>query len=93
MTGNASAVRRLGAHTHQPTAWPVPQACTPPYPRVVAAMDSCFSMPRIDRGTDLIFHLILSILSFLSLTTQSEDNEDLPCSKKPWLREYRTRSG
>ena len=75
-TGNASAVRRLGAHTHQPTAWPVPQACTPPYPRVVAAMDSCFSMPRIDRGTDLIFYLILSILSFLSLTTQSEDNEE-----------------
>ena len=80
--------KKQGAHIHHLTAWPVPQACTPPYPRVVAAMYSCFSMPRIDSGNDLIFHLILSILSFLSLTTQSENNEDLPCSKKPWLREY-----
>ena len=85
--------KKPGAHIHQPSAWPVPQRCTTPYPRAVADMDSRFHVSYRQRyWFDILPDFVIFFL-FLPLTTQSEDNVDLPCSKKPWLQEYRTRSG
>ena len=85
--------KKQGAHIHQPSAWPVPQRCTTPYPRAVLDMDSRFHVSYRQRyWFDILPDFVIFFL-FLPLTTQSEDNVDLPCSKKPWLQEYRTRSG
>ena len=53
--------KRQGAHIHQPSAWPVPQRCTPPCPRAVWI---AVSILLID--IDLIFHLILWIFFFFT---------------------------